>query len=71
MYANAIKFYSVREGLRDHTIVPKPTDWPLFMYENFEVDENDLTKGWLKSNILINVSSSDFARLLRCNWTNI
>ncbi|KAG1720565.1 hypothetical protein EDD22DRAFT_962791 [Suillus occidentalis] len=46
---------SVKAGIRDRTTeyIISENSWPLFVYENYQVNSNDLEEGFLKSRLLV------------------
>ncbi len=59
--------FSVREGLRNRTIVPGPGDYPAFMYAKYTIDTNNRFAGWLRSDLLISVRRITlFVSVLMC-----
>ncbi|KLO18139.1 hypothetical protein SCHPADRAFT_899950 [Schizopora paradoxa] len=52
-YLDRLSEPTTRNGLRNGTIVPGPGDFPPFMYQDYQINKLDLTKGWLRSDLLI------------------
>ncbi|KAG0696984.1 hypothetical protein DFH29DRAFT_1004123 [Suillus ampliporus] len=46
---------NVRAGIRDHTtaFIVSENSWPLFMYQNYEADADNLERGLMKSKFLV------------------
>ncbi|KAG1902225.1 uncharacterized protein F5891DRAFT_912217, partial [Suillus fuscotomentosus] len=46
---------SVKAGIHDRTseYIVSENSWPLFVYENYQVNSNDLEEGFLKSRLLV------------------
>ncbi|KAG1745579.1 hypothetical protein EDD22DRAFT_958493 [Suillus occidentalis] len=46
---------NVKAGIRDRTTeyIVSENSWPLFVYENYQVNSNDLEEGFLKSRLLV------------------
>ncbi|KAG2749677.1 hypothetical protein P692DRAFT_20874031 [Suillus brevipes Sb2] len=46
---------SVKAGIRDRTTeyIVSENSWPLFLYENYQINSNDLEEGFLKSKLLV------------------
>jgi hypothetical protein len=53
---------SVRAGIRDRTtaFIVSENSWPLFMYDNYEADAENLECGLFKSKLLVMVSGLIF-----------
>ncbi|KAG1770762.1 hypothetical protein EDD22DRAFT_948365 [Suillus occidentalis] len=51
---------SVQTGIHDRTseYIVSENSWPLFVYENYQINSNDLEAGFLKSRLLVMVSAS-------------
>jgi hypothetical protein len=49
---------SVKAGIRNRTTeyIVSENSWPLFVYENYQVNGNNLEEGFLKSKLLVLVS---------------
>jgi hypothetical protein len=61
---------SIKQGLRDLTIKPQPDDFPSFLYCDGVIHEDDLFKGFLRSDLLVLVSLHSTA-LLRLTVANM
>ncbi|KAG1717264.1 hypothetical protein EDD22DRAFT_738765, partial [Suillus occidentalis] len=46
---------NVKAGIRDRTTeyIVSENSWPLFVYENYQVNSNDIEEGFLKSRLLV------------------
>lgn len=57
---------SVKAGIRDRTTeyIVSENSWPIFMYENYKVNNENLEEGFLKSKILVLVSYCDGLEVL-------
>lgn len=61
---------SVKAGIRDRTsdYIVSENSWPLFLYEDYTTNPNNLEEGLFKSKILVQVSSyrCDYMHYLYC-----
>jgi len=51
-------FSSVKSGIRQRMsdYIVSENSWPLFLYENYTIDHDNLEKGLFKSKLLVQVS---------------
>lgn len=58
-YMTLICLGSVKAGIRDRTseYIVSENSWPLFVYENYSVNNSNLEQGLFMSKVLVQVSS--------------
>lgn len=61
---------SVKAGIRDRTseYIVSENSWPLFMYENYRANGDNLEEGFIKSKLLVLVSRNGFGDIIRSLW---